>query len=90
MESQIIIRSGEPDVRKSLFGDRERTSLQLDDAANATVSLERHRELRLGEFSDILQLAVDWAGSAGAAVTASWLYDHLKDKKASISIVGSR
>src|SRR6266446_9688483 len=88
MENRIVIRSGDPDLRESLFGDVERTLLTLDEETDTSITLESSRRLRSGEFADIIQLTVQWGGPVGAGIVTQWLYDRLRGKKISVLIGG--
>jgi class 3 adenylate cyclase len=88
METRIVIRSAEPDLRRTLFGNVEGNQVCLDEPARASIALESSRTFRGPEFADIIQLAVQWGGPVGAGIITQWLFDRLRGRRISVSIDG--
>jgi class 3 adenylate cyclase len=88
MENHIVIRSADPDLRRELFTESDEGVLIIDSHTESSIALESHRRLRSGEFTDIIQLAVQWGSPVGVGLITHWLWDHLKDKRVRILING--
>ena len=87
MDTMIRIEFRGEEILSSLSNEEHvatGSTIKVDNSWSASVN--RLVRYRVGDFNQVLELAVSFLSGAGASLFASWLYDRLKGKSARIII----